>query len=69
MGAEVLAPEYQRILAVLAGPEAGGGMRAKPIVIALGERATPARVEGVRSNLKRLAARGWAAETVSSQWF
>ncbi|MGW1870006.1 hypothetical protein ACWCPS_31235 [Streptomyces mauvecolor] len=63
VGAEVLAPEYQRILAVLASPEAGGGVRAKQIALALGEKAAPARVEGVRSRLKRLAARGWAAET------
>ncbi|WP_256987449.1 hypothetical protein [Streptomyces sp. BR123] len=44
--AEALAPEYQRILAVLAAPEADGGMRAKQIAPALGERAMPARVEG-----------------------
>ncbi|MET9135207.1 hypothetical protein [Streptomyces antibioticus] len=63
VSAEVLAPEYQRILALLAVPEAEGGMRAKQIALALGEKAVPARVEGVRSRLKRLAARGWAAET------
>lgn len=62
VSAEVLAPEYQRILSVLAAPEAGGGMRAKPITLALGEKAVPARGEGMRSRLKRLAARGWATE-------
>ncbi|MDG4536940.1 hypothetical protein [Streptomyces sp. AV19] len=54
----MLAPEYQRILSPLAAPEAGGGMRAKQI----GREATSARVEGVRSRLKRLATRGWATE-------
>ncbi|MBT2529803.1 hypothetical protein J7E91_31610 [Streptomyces sp. ISL-99] len=62
VGAEVLAPEYQRIMSVLATPEADGGMRARQTTIALGEPAIPARVEGVRSRLKRLAARGWATE-------
>ncbi|GEC08737.1 hypothetical protein SSP24_63920 [Streptomyces spinoverrucosus] len=47
---------------VLAAPEADGGMRAKQIALALGDRAVPARVEGMRSRLKRLAARGWAVE-------
>ncbi|MGW0210461.1 hypothetical protein ACWDZ8_33340 [Streptomyces sp. NPDC003233] len=61
-GAKVLAPEYQRILAVLAAPEADGGMRARQIALALGEKAVPARVEGMRSRLKRLTARGWASE-------
>ncbi|MBH1939014.1 hypothetical protein I5Q34_32955 [Streptomyces sp. AV19] len=62
VSAEVLAPEYQRILSLLAAPEGGGGMRAKQITLALGGKAVPARVEGVRSRLKRLAARGWAVE-------
>ncbi|MGW3953047.1 hypothetical protein ACWEKM_19505 [Streptomyces sp. NPDC004752] len=62
ISAEALAPEYQRILAVLAALEAEGGVRAKPVALALGERVVPARVEGVRSRLKRLVVRGWAAE-------
>jgi hypothetical protein len=37
-------------------------MRAKQITLALGEKAVPARVEGTRSRLKRLAARSWASE-------
>ncbi|MFD0272268.1 hypothetical protein ACFVGY_37795 [Streptomyces sp. NPDC127106] len=62
VGVEVLAPEYQQILAVLAGPEAVGGLRAKQIAERLGWQTTPAGVEGVRSRVKRLTARGWAAE-------
>jgi len=60
--AQVLAPEYQQILRVLAAPEAAGGMRVKQILAGLGWEATPTRVEGVRSRVKRLAARGWATE-------
>ncbi|WP_328930925.1 MULTISPECIES: hypothetical protein [unclassified Streptomyces] len=60
--AQVLAPEYQQILRVLAAPEAAGGMRVKQILAGLGWEATPTRVEGVRSRVKRLAARGWAVE-------
>ncbi|WP_223279866.1 hypothetical protein [Streptomyces sp. SDr-06] len=62
VGAEVLAPEYQQILAVLAAPEAAGGMRAKQLAVQLGWQTTPAGVEGVRSRVKRLTARGWVAE-------
>ncbi|MEU7169847.1 hypothetical protein AB0A70_35235 [Streptomyces morookaense] len=61
-GVEVLAPEYQRIMSLLTVPEAADGLRAKQIALALGGPVAPARVEGVRSKLKRLAARGWAAE-------
>jgi len=60
--AQVLAPEYLQILRVLAAPEAAGGMRVKQILAGLGWEATPTRVEGVRSRVKRLAARGWATE-------
>ncbi|MHA5052111.1 hypothetical protein [Streptomyces sp. SD15] len=58
----MLAPEYQQILQVLAAPEAAGGMRVKQILAGLGWEATPTRIEGVRSRVKRLAARGWATE-------
>jgi hypothetical protein len=62
MGVEVLAVEYQQILSVLAGPEAAEGLRVKPIASRLGGQITPARIEGVRSRVKRLVARGWAIE-------
>jgi hypothetical protein len=60
--AQVLAPEYQQIPRVLVAPAAAGGMRVKQILAGLGWEATPTRVEGVRSRVKRLAARGWAIE-------
>ncbi|MEU9126332.1 hypothetical protein AB0C96_42150 [Streptomyces sp. NPDC048506] len=46
VGVEVLAPEYQRILAVFALPEAADGLRVKPIAVRLGWGTTPARIEG-----------------------
>ncbi|WP_399892532.1 hypothetical protein ACGH7X_39285 [Streptomyces sp. BBFR51] len=60
----VLAPDYQRIMAVLAG---GNGMRGetmdcRQLAVGLGLEPVPAKVEGVRSKAKRLAARGWLAE-------
>lgn len=59
---EVLAPEYQQILRVLAVPEASGGIRVKQILAGLGWETTPTRIGGVRSRVKPLAARGWATE-------
>lgn len=55
----VLAPDYQRILAVLEGRD---GMRAGDIAAALGLERVPAKVEGVRSKARRLVDRGWAAQ-------
>lgn len=57
---EVLAPDYQRLVGVL---EAGGsGLRARELAGRLGLEAVPAKVEGVRSKVKRLVKRGWLAE-------
>ena len=60
MTASVLAPDYQRIVAVLES-EAGGreGMRCQQLAVALGLEAVPAKVEGLRSKAKRLVERGW----------
>ncbi|MFD9392933.1 hypothetical protein ACFWBB_20110 [Streptomyces sp. NPDC060000] len=60
----VLAPDYQRIMDVLAG---GNGMRGeatdcRQLAAGLGLEPVPAKVEGVRSKAKRPAARGWLAE-------
>ncbi|MGY3203037.1 hypothetical protein [Streptomyces sp. TE5632] len=60
----VLAPDYQRIMGVLAG---GNGMRGKAmdcrqLAAAVGLEPVPAKVEGVRSKAKRLTARGWLTE-------
>lgn len=60
----VLAPDYQRIMNVLASGNGTGGeaMDCRQLASALGLEPVPAKVEGVRSKAKRLAARGWLAE-------
>ncbi|WP_319020195.1 hypothetical protein [Streptomyces peucetius] len=60
--AQVLAPEYRRLLAVLEAGSAGAGLRAKDLAARLGLELVPAKVEGVRVKAKRLVARGWLVE-------
>ncbi|MEU6239328.1 hypothetical protein [Kitasatospora sp. NPDC047058] len=55
-----LAPDYQRLVDVLAG--SGEEMDCRQLAAALGLEVVAAKVEGVRSKVKRLAARGWLAE-------
>ncbi|MCU7827177.1 hypothetical protein [Kitasatospora sp. DSM 101779] len=55
-----LAPDYQRLVEVLAG--SGEEMDCRQLAAALGLEVVAAKVEGVRSKVKRLAARGWLAE-------
>ncbi|MGW1619129.1 hypothetical protein [Streptomyces sp. NPDC002172] len=59
-----LAPDYRRLVDVLAGGSEPGGeaMDCRQLAMALGLEAVPAKVEGVRSKAKRLVARGWLAE-------
>ncbi|WP_327073890.1 hypothetical protein OG196_23880 [Kitasatospora purpeofusca] len=60
----VLAPDYQRIMDALAGRDGSCGevMDCRQLAVVLGLEPAPAKVEGVRSKAKRLAARGWLAE-------
>ncbi|MFF5808293.1 hypothetical protein [Streptomyces sp. NPDC012746] len=55
-----LAPDYQRLVEVLAG--SGEEMDCRQLAAALGLEVVAAKVEGVRSKVKLLAARGWMAE-------
>ncbi|MFI1314269.1 hypothetical protein ACH4TS_29675 [Streptomyces albidoflavus] len=55
----VLAPDYRRIVHVLAD---GNAMDCRQLADALGLERVPAKVEGVRSKAKRLASRGWLRE-------
>lgn len=57
---DALAPDYQRLVEVLAG--SGEVMDCRPLAAALGLEVVAAKVEGVRVKVKRLAARGWLAE-------
>jgi hypothetical protein len=70
LSVQVLAPDYQRLIAVLeADAGAGGaGLRAREIAEALGLEPVPARVEGVRSKAKRLTEREWIAEPVPGRF-
>lgn len=61
LAVEALAPDYQRLVGVVA--EAGeAGLRARELAGRLGLEVVPAKVEGVRSKVKRLVERGWLAE-------
>ncbi|WP_331742794.1 DUF1631 domain-containing protein (plasmid) [Streptomyces sp. NBC_00868] len=64
LGAAVLAPDYQQLVDVLAGGIGSGvgAMDCRQLAVAVGLEPVPAKVEGVRSKVKRLAARGWLAE-------
>ncbi|MBT2471808.1 hypothetical protein J7E97_29070 [Streptomyces sp. ISL-66] len=60
----VLSPDYQQLMNALAG---GSGVDAvamdcRELAVAVGLEPVPAKVEGVRSKVKRLAARGWLME-------
>ncbi|MBB5940451.1 hypothetical protein [Streptomyces zagrosensis] len=60
----VLAPDYRRIMGIVAGRDGSGGgaMDCRQLAAALDLEPVPAKVEGVRSKAKRLAARGWLTE-------
>ncbi|MBB4937820.1 hypothetical protein FHR32_002125 [Streptosporangium album] len=60
MGVSVLPRAYQDVLEVLV--DAGGAMRAKKIVAAVGLPVQAAKVEGLRSKLKRMVERGRLSE-------
>ncbi|MEZ0070577.1 hypothetical protein ABIA32_006630 [Streptacidiphilus sp. MAP12-20] len=60
LDAAVLAPDYRRIMDVV--EEQGDAVDCRQLAAALGPEPVPAKVEGMRSKAKRLAARGWLAE-------
>ncbi|WP_317447472.1 hypothetical protein [Streptomyces collinus] len=59
---KVLAPDYQRLVGVLEAEAGGCGLRARELAGRPGLESVPAKVEGVRSKVKRLMERGWLAE-------
>ncbi|WP_421111623.1 hypothetical protein [Streptomyces sp. NEAU-S77] len=63
----VLAPDYRRIMAIVAD-QGGEAVDCRQLAAALGLAVVPAKVEGVRSKVKRLAARSWLAETVPGRF-
>lgn len=71
LSADALAPDYQRILSLLAEHHSGSAeavMTCQELTAALGLAPVPACVEGVRSKMKRLADRGWAAESAPGRF-
>ncbi|KUO15952.1 hypothetical protein [Streptomyces dysideae] len=66
MGAEVLTPEYRRIMEIVA--KASGPVMAKDVALALGRENTPAKVEPVRGQLRKLSDRGWLTRTGSGRY-
>lgn len=64
----VLAPDYQRILGMVADRSGQGPVRAKEVAVVLGLEPTPAKVEGVRSKARRLAERGWLVQEASGMF-
>ncbi|MFB7336079.1 hypothetical protein ACFC00_31365 [Streptomyces adustus] len=66
MGVEVLSPEYRPIMQIVAG--AGGPVMARDVAIALDRDTTPAKVEPVRGQLRKLADRGWISRTGAGRY-
>ncbi|MFK4208655.1 hypothetical protein [Streptomyces sp. NPDC030920] len=66
--ATALAPDYQRILGMLADRPGQEPVKAKEIAVMLGLEPTPAKVEGVRSKARRLAERGWLVQEASGMF-
>lgn len=64
----VLAPDYQRILGMVADRSSQGPVRAKEVAVVLGLEPTPAKVESVRSKARRLAERGWLVQEASGMF-
>ncbi|MER5339358.1 hypothetical protein ABT030_03255 [Streptomyces mirabilis] len=62
MAASVLAPDHQRILMVLQSEAGREGVRCRQLATARGPEAVPAKVEGLRSQAKRLMERGRALQ-------
>lgn len=66
MGMEVLTSDYRRIMEIVA--DADGPVMAKDVARALGRELTPAKVEPVRGQLRKLADRGWLSRTGAGRY-
>jgi hypothetical protein len=66
MGLESLTSEYRRITEIVTG--ADGPVMAKDVARALGRELTPGKVEPVRSQLRKLADRGWISRTGAGRY-
>lgn len=66
MGVEVLTPEYRRIMEIVGSSD--NPVMAKDVAVALGRETTPAKVEPVRGQLRKLADRGWISRTGAGRY-
>ncbi|MFJ3914419.1 hypothetical protein [Streptomyces vinaceus] len=66
MGMEVLTSDYRRIMEIVS--DADGPVMAKDVARALGRELTPAKVEPVRGQLRKLADRGWLSRTGAGRY-
>jgi hypothetical protein len=66
MGPEALTSEYRRIMEIVAG--ADGPVMARDVALALGRETTPAKIEPVRGQLRKLSDRGWLVRTASGRY-
>ncbi|MFJ7998417.1 hypothetical protein ACIQ7D_14900 [Streptomyces sp. NPDC096310] len=66
MGLEALTSEYRRIMEIVAG--ADDPVMAKGVALALGRETTPAKIEPVRGQLRKLSDRGWLVRTASGRY-
>jgi hypothetical protein len=66
MGLQALTSEYRRIMEIVAG--ADGPVMAKDVALALGRETTPAKIEPVRGQLRKLSDRGWLVRTASGRY-
>jgi len=66
MGVEALTSDYRRIMEIVV--DAGGSVMAKDVARALGRELTPAKVEPVRGQLRKLADRGWLSRTGAGRY-
>ncbi|MEU8685763.1 hypothetical protein [Streptomyces sp. NPDC048611] len=64
--ASVLAPDYQRVLEVLAGSKEA--LSCKELAAGLGMEPVPAKVEGVRSKANQLVGRDWLLKKPSGRF-
>ena len=66
MGLEVLTSDYRRVVEIVT--DAGGPMMAKDVARTLGRELTPGKVEPIRSQLRKLADRGWLSRTGAGRY-
>jgi hypothetical protein len=69
MTLQALAPDYRRIVELVESEPSGGeGVSAKQVAARLELELVPAKIEGVRSRMKRLVERDWLTASPSGRF-